>query len=122
ADQNRELVESLRVKGMAAVWGDAADPAVLIQAHIAHARLLVVATPESINVRQMVETARTLNPAIETVLRSHNEEEAVLLTREISAKVFLGEHELAQSMARHVIERALRPLDASMAQGASSAA
>ncbi|MBU1358143.1 MAG: Kef family K(+) transporter [Gammaproteobacteria bacterium] len=122
ADQNRELVERLRVKGMAAVWGDAADPAVLIQAHIAHARLLVVATPESINVRQMVETARTLNPAIETVLRSHNEEEAVLLTREISAKVFLGEHELAQSMARHVIERALRPLDASMAQGASSAA
>ena len=45
AEQNRELVEKLRAEGMAAVSGDAADPAVLIQAHIARARVLVVATP-----------------------------------------------------------------------------
>ena len=61
---------------MAAVSGDAADPAVLIQAHIARARMLVIATPDAMNVRQMIETARTLNPAIETVVRTHNEEEA----------------------------------------------
>ena len=35
AEQNRELVEDLRKKGVAAVSGNAADPAVLIQAHIA---------------------------------------------------------------------------------------
>ena len=106
ADQNRELVERLREEGMAAVWGDAAEPAVLIQAHIARARVLVVATPDALNVRQMIETARTLNPAIQTVVRSHNEAEAKLLAQEAEATVFLGEHELAQAMARDVLRRA----------------
>jgi CPA2 family monovalent cation:H+ antiporter-2 len=106
AEQNRELVEKLRGEGMAAVWGDAADPAVLIQAHIARARVLVVATADAINVRQMIEAARTLNPAIQTVIRSHNEDEARLLTQEVAVTVFLGEQELAQSMARAVLSRA----------------
>jgi CPA2 family monovalent cation:H+ antiporter-2 len=106
AEQNREVVEKLREAGVAAVWGDAADPAVLIQAHIARARVLVVATPDALNVRQMMETARTLNPAIETVIRSHNEDEARLLTQQTAATVFLGEHELAQAMARDVVRRA----------------
>ncbi|WP_041943844.1 YbaL family putative K(+) efflux transporter [Variovorax paradoxus] len=106
AEQNRELVEKLREGGIAAVWGDAADPAVLIQAHIARARVLVVATPDTLNVRQMIETARTLNPAIQTVIRSHNEQEATLLKQETAVTVFLGEHELAQAMARDVVQRA----------------
>ena len=106
ADQNRELVEKLRAEGVAAVWGDASDPSVLIQAHIARARVLVIATPDAMNVRQMIETARTLNPAIETVIRSHNEDEARLLTQEAAVTVFLGEHELAQAMAHDVVRRA----------------
>ena len=106
AEQNRELVEKLREAGVAAVWGDAAEAEVLIQAHIARARVLVVATPDAIHVRQMMEIARTLNPAIETVIRSHNEDEARLLTQETTATVFLGEQELAQAMARDVVRRA----------------
>jgi CPA2 family monovalent cation:H+ antiporter-2 len=58
AEQNRELVEDLRKQGIAAVSGDAADPAVLIQAHIADAAMLVIATPDTSNVRQMADTAR----------------------------------------------------------------
>ncbi len=103
AEQNRELVERLRAKGIAAVSGDAADPAVLIQAHIARARMLVIATPDTLNVRQMIATARMLNPTIETVVRTHNEEEAALLRQENAGMVFLGEHELAQSMVNHVL-------------------
>ena len=106
AEQNRELVEKLREAGVAAVWGDAADPAVLIQAHIARARVLVIATPDTLNVRQMIDTARTLNPAIQAVIRCHNEEEARLLTQEAVATVFLGEDALAQAMVRDVLQRA----------------
>lgn len=65
AEQNRERVRELREKDIAAVSGDAADPAVLIQAHIAHASMLVIATPDTVSVRRMAEVARTLNPAIE---------------------------------------------------------
>ncbi len=79
ADENRERVESLRRAGFAAVSGNAADPAVLIQAHIAHAAMLVIAVPEPLYVRQMVETAKTLNPNVEIVLRTHSEDESALL-------------------------------------------
>ncbi len=106
AEQNRELVEKLRAEGIAAVSGDASEPAVLIQAHIARARMLVIATPDTMNVRQMIAVARTLNPEIETVVRTHNEAEAAMLAQENAGKIFLGEHELAQSMTRHVLERA----------------
>ncbi|MDQ3060557.1 MAG: Kef family K(+) transporter [Pseudomonadota bacterium] len=105
AEQNRELVEKLRKQGKAAVSGNAADPAVLIQAHIAHAAMLVVALPDPLDVRQMVETARTLNPGIEIVLRSHSEEESKLLRKDGIGTVFLGEEELAKSMTGHVLER-----------------
>jgi CPA2 family monovalent cation:H+ antiporter-2 len=105
AEQNRELVEDLRTRGVAAVSGDASDPAVLIQAHIVRASMLVIATPDSFRARKMIEIARTLNPKAETVVRTHGEEEAVLLQRENVGKVFMGEHELALGMARHVLER-----------------
>jgi CPA2 family monovalent cation:H+ antiporter-2 len=105
AEQNRERVRELREKDIAAVSGDAADPAVLIQAHIARASMLVIATPDTVSVRRMAEVARTLNPAIEIALRTHSEEEARLLSMENVGMVFFGEHELASAMTRHVLAR-----------------
>jgi CPA2 family monovalent cation:H+ antiporter-2 len=105
AEQNREIVEALRARGIPAVSGNAAEPAVLIQAHIVHARMLVIATPDTFHVRQMIEIARTLNPGIETVVRTHSEEEATLLAREHAGRIFLGEEELASGMTDHVLER-----------------
>jgi len=105
ADDHRERVEDLRRKGIAAVSGNAADPAVLIQAHIADAAMLVVAAPDAVDVRQMVATARTLNPDIEIVLRTHSDDEAQLLRSEGIGTVFSGREELAKSMTRHVLAR-----------------
>jgi monovalent cation:H+ antiporter-2, CPA2 family len=104
AEQNREIVERLRSNRIAAVSGDASDPAVLLQAHVHRAAILVIATPDTLNVRKMIEVARTVNPRIETVVRTHSEEEAVLLEKEQAGKVFLGEHELATGMIQHVLE------------------
>ena len=106
-EQNREVVERLRGEGLMAVSGDAAEPVVLVQAHIANARMLVIATPDTLNVRQMINTARTLNPDIEIVVRTHNEAEAKLLESENAGRIFLGEEELAQSMMRYVLERSV---------------
>ena len=104
-EQNRELVEDLRQQGKVAVSGNAADPVVLVQAHVAEAAMLVVATPDLFNLRQMAETARTLNPGIEIVLRTHSEDESVLLCKDGIGKVFFGEEELAKGMTHHVLER-----------------
>ena len=104
AEQNRELVQQLRNSGIPAVSGDASQPAVLIQAHIARARILVIATPDTFRARKMIEIARMLNPRIDTVVRTHSEDEAALLQKEHAGKVFMGEHELALAMVRHVLE------------------
>ena len=104
AEENREFVETLRERGIPAVWGDATEPSVLVQAHIKDARALVIATPETLQVRRMVEIARTLNPDIQILVRSHNFEEAKLLEREGAGTVFVGEHELANSMVRHLLK------------------
>jgi len=109
AETNREFVEALRERGQPAVWGDAQDPEVLVQAHVATARALVIATPESLQVRQIVETARALNPAIEVAIRSHNAHEAELLERDGAGTVFVGERELARSMADFVLQRVRTP-------------
>jgi CPA2 family monovalent cation:H+ antiporter-2 len=103
AEENREIVERLRGEGQAAVLGNAVEPATLIQAHIVDARMLVIATPQTLEVRQMVETARSLNPKVDVVVRSHNAEEAALLEREHAGKVFVGESELARAMTEHVL-------------------
>jgi CPA2 family monovalent cation:H+ antiporter-2 len=105
AEENRELVEQLRAQGQAAVFGDAAQPETLVQAHIADARMLVIATPQTVQVRQMAATARQLNPDIEVVVRSHNEAEAELLGRDSGARVFVGENELARAITEHVLQR-----------------
>jgi CPA2 family monovalent cation:H+ antiporter-2 len=106
AEQNRERVEQLRAQGFAAVSGDAAEPTTLVQAHITGARWLIVATPDTFSVRQMVDTARTLNAGIEIVVRSHNAEEAALLAEEGAGRVFLGEAELADGMTGYVLAQA----------------
>lgn len=105
AEENRELVEALRKKGTPAVSGDASDPSVLIQAHIANASMLVIATPDTIDVRKMVDTAKLLKPDIQIVVRTHNEEESKFLREDKLGKIFFGEEELAAGMSRHVIEQ-----------------
>ena len=104
-EQNRELVENLRKRGQAAVSGNAADPTTLIQAHIARAAMLVVATPDTMSFPLLVETSRTLNPDIEIVLRTHSEEESDWLREEGLGLVFFGEEELAKGMVHHVLTR-----------------
>lgn len=109
-EQNRELVEKLRAKDIAAVAGDALEIDVLIQAHVAQAKILVMATSDTLDVRQIISSARALNPGIETVMRTDNETEAELLNAEKAGKVFFAEHELAQAMTRHVLVRSVAEL------------
>ncbi|HET7842525.1 MAG TPA: YbaL family putative K(+) efflux transporter [Xanthomonadales bacterium] len=104
-EQNRERVEQLREQGYAAVSGDAAEPITLVQAHVARARWLVIAIPDTFDVARMLANARELNPGIGMVVRSHSEGEAELLSRTHGARVFLGEAEVAGGMTRFVVEQ-----------------
>jgi len=109
-EQNRELVEKLRADGVAAVSGDAIEPVVLVQAHIARAGMLVVTLPDVFDVRQIVEISRTLNPMLEVVLCTNSSDEAALLSSEGVGTVFMGESELARGMTEHVLGRMVKPV------------
>jgi len=104
-EQNRERVAELRQAGLPAVFGNAAEPVSLIQAHIADAGLLVVATPESTDIRPMIETARTLNPGIPVVVRAENADEARLLQAEGADAAVHARDAVATVMLREVMER-----------------
>jgi monovalent cation:H+ antiporter-2, CPA2 family len=107
AEQQRELVERLRETGVDAVCGDAADPAVLIQAHVAHAAALVIASPDSTQVGKMIETAKALNPTVRVAIRvdggTHSEREVARLTNEGAGTVFTPEAALAERMSVEVL-------------------
>jgi CPA2 family monovalent cation:H+ antiporter-2 len=56
----------------------------------------------------MVEIARTLNPRIGILLRTHSDDEAAMWRAENVGEVFMGEHELALAMARSVVSKTTR--------------
>jgi monovalent cation:H+ antiporter-2, CPA2 family len=95
AEKDRSIVEELRKDGTAAVSGDASDPFVLIQAHIANAAILVIASQDSLDISKMIETARTLNPKIAIFIRARSSEEIELYDKEGWGKSFTPEAELA---------------------------
>lgn len=104
AEENREIVERLRARGIPAVAGDASEPMVLVQAHVARACMLVIAIPDAVRARQMLETALTLRPQIETLVRVHSDEEDELVRGGHARHVFLGENELADAMSARALE------------------
>lgn len=105
ADASREAVERLRSEGRLAISGDASDPAVIVQTHVARARILIIAIPDHVRVRRIMDLARQLNPLVELVVRTHSDDEYAFLKQERLASVFMGEHELATVMSDHVLAR-----------------
>ena len=94
---------------IAAVSGDASEPAVLIQAHITRAALLVISGGDSLHARRMVETARQLNPGIRVLLRAYNEDEARLLREAQMGEVFVAEQSLADQLTAQVLAMMSKP-------------
>lgn len=103
-DQNREVVENLRSKSIAAVSGVPTDPNVLIQAHIMHARLLIISPNDILDIHKMVDIAQQLNPQIKVLLCAENKEEAKLMRQEKIGTVFYAQEEMANTMREHILE------------------
>ena len=110
-ERSRDLVESLRARGMYVLFGDASRPGILEHAHLEHARLLVIAAPGAFQTREVLERARRLNPTLDTVARTHSEAEQRYLEQHGVGLAVMGERELAIGMARYAVS-ASRPSQA----------
>ena len=99
-EQDWHIVARLRRQGTLALAGEGGSSAVLGQAHIERARLLLVTTADPLAARAAVEHAHRVNPAIEVVARVHFAEQRELLHRFPRTHTVHGEEELAYAMAR----------------------
>ena len=104
--QARDEVDRLRRAGIPAIFGDAAHPEVLIQANVRGARLVIVATSDPHESRRIVDQARSMNPDLDFVVRTHSDTEAARL-RGLSGRIqpVYGERELAVQMSRYSLRR-----------------
>jgi CPA2 family monovalent cation:H+ antiporter-2 len=105
ADVDRAVVQELRSQDIPAVAGDAADPFVLIQAHIAQAAILVITTVDAMNIGKMVETARALNPSIAIFIRAQDGDSIAIYEKEGWGKSFTAEEELANRLSAEVVQK-----------------
>lgn len=105
AEENREIVESLRGKGIAAVSGHATEASVLIQAHIQHARLLVLSPMDILDIHKIVDIAKTLNPQIQVLVCAESKEEAEVIRRDGIGEVYFAKEEMAKNMTNHILHQ-----------------
>ncbi|ENW79622.1 MULTISPECIES: cation:proton antiporter [unclassified Acinetobacter] len=105
AEENREIVEKLRAQGMAAVSGEATEPYVLIQAHIQHARLLVISPMDILDIHRIVDIAQQLNPEIQVLICAESKEEAAVIRDENIGEVFYAKEEMAKNMSHHILNQ-----------------
>ena len=103
-EQDRTRVEALRERGLPVFFGDASRRSVLEQAGVGRARLLVVAAPGPYKARAIISVARRANPLIDTVVRTHTDDERTYLEGLNVGRAVMGERELAQTMARYAVE------------------
>ena len=105
AEENREIVEKLRFEGIAAVSGEATEPGVLIQAHIQHARLLVISPMDILDIHRIVDISKQLNPEIQVLICAESKEEAVVIRKDNIGEVFYAKEELAKNMSHHILNQ-----------------
>jgi len=105
AEENREIVEKLRAQGIAAVSGEATEPNVLIQAHIQHARLLVISPMDILDIHRIVDISKQLNPEIQVLICAESKEEAVVIREENIGEVFYAKEEMAKNMSHHILSQ-----------------
>lgn len=105
AEENREIVEKLRQSNIAAVSGVATEPGVLIQAHIMHARLLVISPMDILDIHRIVAIAKQLNPQIQVLICAESKEEAAVIRDENIGEVFYAKEEMAKNMSHHILNQ-----------------
>jgi CPA2 family monovalent cation:H+ antiporter-2 len=67
--------------------------------------LLVIASPDPYHARAIVEVAKKIQPGIEIAARTHSEAGQRFLEQLGVDRAFMGERELALSMAHHSLMR-----------------
>ena len=103
-DQDRNVTVGLRERGLHSVFGDAARPGVLAHTNIDRAKLVIVATPDRAQAKEVLDYAWKVNPDIDTCVRTHSFSESQFFADLGVKRVIMGEIELALEMSEFALE------------------
>ncbi len=101
-ENDEEGAAELRLRGLEAIAGNAADPEVMLATNLGKACCLLVAIPDAFEGGQVVMQARAANPGLLIIARAHSEEEVAHLIKHGASHVIMGEREIARAMIEDV--------------------
>ncbi|MCM8748410.1 cation:proton antiporter [Thermomicrobiaceae bacterium CFH 74404] len=104
-DHDQGVVRRLRAQGIPALLGSGDNRTLLDQARLRQARVLVIAIPDALSTRHIVDYALQVNPDLHIVARTHTRRERAFLVERGVSEAVIGELELALEMARFTLHR-----------------
>jgi len=104
-DDSPRTVHDARAAGVAAIHGNVENRVVLERAPLDRAAVLVVAIPDPVAVRYVVDTVRRSHPRLPIVARTHSQAERGTLRSLGATAVVVGEVELALEMTRFTLRQ-----------------
>jgi CPA2 family monovalent cation:H+ antiporter-2 len=103
-ERDPDVVQGLRARGVACLFGDAAHREHLRRAGVAQATLVVMTLPEIDRARLAVRAVRALNPKVPLLARAHGRAEAEALRTLGATEVIQPEVEASATLIRHSLD------------------
>ncbi len=101
--ENAEQAEAMRKKKLAVITGDAADPMVLVQAHIFTASMLVISGVDAVSAPKIAESAKQLNPSLKILIRAEQTAFTEHLAQSKVAEVLFDSQAVSDSLYHHIL-------------------
>ena len=108
-EMNPDTVREERKKGESILYGDAAQPEVLVRAGIRHARILVVVINDPFATQQAVQLGRMLNPGLYIIARTRFVSEVATLHELGADDVIPEEFETSIEIFTRILQKYLIP-------------
>ena len=100
---NPAIVRDLRLRGIDALYGDAANPAELESAGVRTARTVAVTTPDLLATEAVIRNALAMNPEIRVIVRAPGTGDVRFLSAEGADEVVQPEFEAGLEFIRQVL-------------------
>ncbi len=104
-DIDPRIVEKMRERGIPSVFGDASHPEVLAAANLTRARVLVVAFPDPVSSRLVVQNARRINRRLNIVALVQGDEQTETLRKLGVTEIVRPQMEAGLEIIRHTLSR-----------------
>jgi CPA2 family monovalent cation:H+ antiporter-2 len=102
-ENNRDVVERLRKRGLRVVYGDATVADLLAQVDLSHARAVVIAIPNADEARRVFGLVRSARPDLPVVARANDRDDVEYFRGQGGGQALLAEDELGHALSRAVV-------------------